>query len=122
MAEYGYGAGAPPSGIPYPHSAGSKEYIIDPKLISRAASGTVRGRSLQPAIKRGFLVEHEYLTLAEKEAVITFLTTTKRNTTFTFAWTYDSVNTYTVMLAEKDGMEWIPVGDHWMCRLNFLQQ
>lgn len=121
MADYGYGAAAPPTGIPYPHSAGSREYIIDSKLVSRSAANTVRGRLLSPVQKRGFLVEHEYLTLVEKEAVILFLTTTKRGTTFTFAWTFDSVNTYTVILADKDGMTWTPVGDHWACQLNFLE-
>lgn len=120
MADYGYGATSPPTQIPYTHSAGSKEMIVDPVLISRAASGSVRGRLLQSSRKRAFQVEHEYLTTAEKDNVISFINT-KRGQTFTFAWTFNDGNTYTVIFSDREGITWTPVGDHWHCMMTFLE-
>lgn len=97
----------------YSQEAGSSEGVRDDVAISYARSGAVKARLLQSASKRTFRVVHKYLTDAQKASLITFLFTTKRNLTFTFAWNSSPGTTYTVVLANQGPLQFQSNGVYW---------
>lgn len=92
-------------------SNGSREIWYDPIELDDARSGAAKGRRLQSAKKRRFIVRHESLTEAEKQTLETFYDA-NRATTFLFAWNKAPGTTYTVIFADKEGLDWTGQGVH----------
>lgn len=92
-----------PSSIP--QDPDSEEIVRDPILVSYARSGEVKGRRLQPAKKRSFVVVHKFLTASEKSTLQTFFDS-NRAVTLTFAWNDAHGTTWTVIFSDPSGLSW----------------
>lgn len=83
----------------------SKEPWRDPMELDYARSGGAKGRRLQAAKKRQFMVTHRHVTTAQRATLEAFYDA-NRSVTFTFAWNDAPATTYTVIFADKDGLDW----------------
>ena len=82
---------------------GSREQWRDPAEVSYSRAGGFKARRLQSAKKRGFVVEHKFLTSAERSTLEAFYDA-NRTGTFNFAWNDAPGDVYVVAFASKDGL------------------
>lgn len=86
-----------------PQAAGSSEEWVDPIELSYSRAGSVKARRLQSAKKRAFVVEHSFLTEAQRSTLESFYDT-NRSIALTFAWNDAPGTTYNVIFSDASGL------------------
>lgn len=96
-----------------PQAASSREEWVDPLQVSYSRAGGVKARRLQSAKKRIFIVDHRYLTDAQKGTLETFYDA-NRTVSLTFAWNDTPGTTYAVLFADEPGLSFSrEPGNYW---------
>ena len=90
-------------------SPASTEVWLDPILISRSASGALKGRRLQTTKSRAFKLKFEMMTPAQRTALEGFYDD-NRNIPFTFRWSGDGAD-YSVQFTSE--ITWSSAGTTW---------
>lgn len=92
-----------------PSYKASGEPSRDPLLADFSKSGAFRGRRLQPARKRTFILGFKALPSADRATLMSHYDA-HRSTTFNFTWMDGSGGPYVVAYADQEGIEWTKSG------------
>lgn len=102
-----------------PQTTNSAEVRVSGREMDRATNGTPRVRSFFTAQKKEFTVVHEYISIAEKQAIEAFLAA-HETSLFYFKWLGDG-QTYTCLLGPTDPQYMPHSGLYWSVTVHLVQ-